>query len=261
MTNRIDTRLAAARVARRPALAPFITVGYPSVEASIETAKAVLDAGADVIELGVPFSDPLAEGPTIQRTSFQALQQGVSYRTCLDALRKVRAHNRDAGLILMGYYNPLLSYGLENAVRDATSAGADGFIVPDLPTEEAGQFQKVCDAHGMYLIPLLALTSTDERIAAACKPAKGFIYCVSVTGVTGARAMVSARVADLVKRIKKHTSLPVIVGFGVSSREHVQEIAKFADGAAVGSALLDAVGKAAPGKAAETAREFVRGLR
>ncbi len=172
MTNRIDTRLKAARDARRFALAPFVTIGFPSVDTSIDIANAVRDVGADMLELGVPFSDPLAEGPTIQKTSFHALQQGVNYKICLDAVRKVRKHNRDAALVLMGYYNPLLSYGLEKAVRDAASAGADGFIVPDLPTAEAGPFQKICDAHRMYLIPLLALTSTDERIEHACKSAE-----------------------------------------------------------------------------------------
>ena len=202
MTNRIDTRLAKAAAEGRPALAPFLTVGFPDVETSTRIAGALLDAGADVLELGVPFSDPLAEGPTIQRSSLHALRQGVTFDTCLKAVADVRLHDDDGGLLLMGYYNPLLRYGLADAAGAASDAGCDGFIVPDLPAEECGPFAQQCRRRGLHLIPLLAPTSTEERIALACEQAGGFIYCVSVAGVTGARADVHGGVRGLVERIR-----------------------------------------------------------
>ncbi|MBM3945226.1 MAG: tryptophan synthase subunit alpha, partial [SAR202 cluster bacterium] len=246
---------------KRTALAPFVTVGFPDVETSVALAKTVIDAGADALELGVPFSDPLADGPTIQKTSAVALEQGVSVQTCLDVVRRLRADGVQSPLVLMGYYNPFLKYGLERFVRDAADAGVDGFIIPDLSSEESGPFLKLCEARGMHLIPLLAPTSTDERIEKACKAAKGFIYCVSVTGVTGARTQLSSGVKDLVSRVKRYTKLPVLVGFGVSRPEHVKAIGEYADGAVVASALLDAVGKAPKGQATAVAREFVAALR
>ena len=260
MANRIDQALAEARASGKTALAPFVTVGFPDVEKSEAIAAAIVDAGADLIELGIPFSDPLAEGVTIQKTSFQALQQGVNVHTCLDVVRRLRERVVEAPLIFMGYFNPYLHYGLTEFVRDAARAGVDGLIVPDLPTEEAGPFQEMCDDNNLYLIPLLAPTSTDERIAQACKRANGFIYCVSLTGITGARADLSVGLAELVGRIRRHTDLPILVGFGVSTRDHVEAIGQFADGALMGSALLDAVDKAPSDRAAQTAGEFVKGL-
>ncbi len=259
MTNRIDTRLAKAAAAGRPALAPFLTIGFPDVETSTRIAAALLDAGADVLELGVPFSDPLAEGPTIQRSSLHALRQGVTFDVCLQAARDVRRHDDDGGLLLMGYYNPLLKYGLSNATDAAADAGCDGFIVPDLPAEECAPFADQCRRRGLHLIPLLAPTSTEERISLACEQAGGFIYCVSVTGVTGARADVHGGVRGLVKRIRRHTDLPILVGFGISKPEHVSEVAQFADGAVVGSAVIEAIEGATGDQAAATAR-FAAGL-
>ena len=261
MGNRIDSTLADVKAKGRTALVPFVTVGFPDVETSVALAKAIVEAGGDMLELGVPFSDPLADGPTIQMTSGKALALGVNVKTCLDMVRLLRADGVRAPLILMGYYNPFMKYGVERFVRDAASAGADGMIVPDLPPEESGPFRELCERHGMYLVPLLAPTSTDERIAQACKGAKGFIYCVSVTGVTGARAKLSAGVQDLVARIHRYTDLPVLVGFGVSRREHVDAIGQYAQGAVVASALLDAVAKAPKERAAAVAREFVTSLR
>ena len=261
MANRIDTALAAARSAGRPALAPFVTVGYPTVEASIDVTEAVVGAGADLVELGVPFSDPLADGLTVQKASHQALQNGVTVRACLDAVGVLRERGIQAPLILMGYYNPFLRYGVERLVRDSVEAGVDGFIVPDLPPEEGEAFRRFCDGGGIYVIPLLAPTSTDERIARACKGSGGFIYSVSLTGVTGARSRLQTGVSALVERIRRHTKLPVLVGFGVSKREDVETLSEFADGVLVGSALLDAVGRAPSDKVAEAAYRFVAGLR
>ena len=261
MPNRIDVTLSRLRSAGEQALAPFVTVGFPDVPTSEALAQAALEAGADMLELGVPFSDPLAEGPTIQMTSYRALQNGVTLHTVLEVATRLRASQPGAPLILMGYYNPFLQFGLGEFAQRARDAGVDGVIVPDLPTEESGGFKAMCEGHGVYLIPLLAPTSSDLRIAAACKGARGFIYCVSLTGVTGAQRSMSPDLAQVVGRIRQHSDLPVLVGFGVSQRQHIEEIGGFADGAIVGSALLDAVDRAPLDKAAETARDFVRALK
>ena len=260
MVNRIDTSLREARRASRIALAPFLTIGYPDIPTSEALVEAVVGAGADMLELGVPFSDPLAEGPTVQKTSFTALQNDVSLSTSIQVLTRLRRRGVEAPLIFMGYYNPILSYGVESFVADASVAGLDGVIVADLPTEEAGDLKRLCERSGIYLIPLLAPTSTDRRIAHACEDANGFIYCVGVTGVTGARSDLAADLPDLVQRIRRHTDLPILIGFGISTREHVETVGGFADGVAVGSALLNAIGRAPEGEAVPTAADFIRGL-
>ena len=242
-------------------ISPFITIGFPDVPTSVEVAAALLSSGADMLELGIPFSDPLADGTTVQKTSYRALREGVTVGTGLDVVRQLRGRGIDAPLVLMGYFNPFLSYGQEALVQDAAEAGVDGLIVPDLPHEEADPLRQLCESSGLYLIPLLAPTSTDQRIALACKRAGGFIYCVSVTGVTGARAGLSEGLEGMVARIRRHTDLPVLVGFGVSSKRHVETIRRFADGVVVASALLDAVGSAPDKEAARVAGEFVRALR
>ncbi len=244
-----------------PVLSLFLTVGFPDVATSTQIAKAVVDEGADFLELGVPFSDPLAEGPTIQKTSHHALEHGVTVSTCLDVTHTLRSLGTEAPLVSMGYYNPYLRYGLERFVRDAADAGVDGLIVPDLPHEEDATLRELCDARNVHLIPLLAPTSTDQRIAAVCEHARGFIYCVSVTGVTGAREQLRGGVEELVSRIRRHTALPVMVGFGVKTREHVESIGAFATGALIGSALMDAVDRAPEGRAVDAARDFVASVR
>ena len=260
MTNRIDDTFRSLRAAGRPALAPYVTLGFPDLETCRAVIRAVAESGADLMELGVPFSDPLADGPTIQKASFRALQQGVTTAVSLEMVRDLRASGVELPLIFMGYYNPFLRYGLEELARDAAAAGVDGFIVPDLPTEESRRFKALCEKQGLYLVPLLAPTSTDERIRQACRDARGFVYCVSVTGVTSARSELAEGISELVGRIKRHTDLPVLVGFGVSNRGHVEEIGRYADGAAVGSALVDAIDRAPEGGAPEAARRFVERL-
>ena len=261
MANRIDTVLDRLRESGRTALVPYITVGFPDIPTSEDLAKTILESGANMLELGVPFSDPLADGPTIQMTSYRALQNGVTVRECLDVVRRLRASGVESPLIFMGYYNPYLRYGPERFLDDAAAAGLDGMIVPDLPTEESEQFGEMCASRGIHLIPLLAPTSSDERIEDACKAAGGFIYCVSLTGVTSARSTLSRATSGLVERIRQHTELPILVGFGVSRPEHLVEIGTYAEGAVVGSALLDAVDNAPPDGKVDAARDFIHALR
>ena len=261
MTNRIDTTLATLRAEGKDALAPFVTVGYPDTATSEDMAVAILEAGADMLELGIPFSDPLADGPTVQMTSFKALENGTTLTSGLDSLRRLRARGVSAPLIFMGYLNPYINYGMERFADEASEAGMDGIIIPDLPPEEAPPYQEILEKRGIHLIPLLAPTSTDSRIEQACKQASGFIYCVSVTGVTGARSELSGGVEGLARRIREYTDLPILVGFGVSRHEHVVNISRFADGAVVASAMLDNVSKVPVEDAAETAAQFIRELR
>ena len=261
MANRIDTVLGRLRESGQTALAPYVTIGFPDVPTSEELVRTILDSGGDMMELGVPFSDPLADGPTIQMTTYRALQNRVTVRECLAVVRRLRASGVEAPLVFLGYYNPYFRYGTENFLDDAADAGVDGMIVPDLPTEEAAPFGEMCASRGIHLIPMLAPTSSDERIEDACKAAGGFIYCVSLTGVTSARRTLSRATAGLVERIRQHTDLPILVGFGVSRAEHLVEIGTYAEGAAVGSALLDAVHNAPPDGKVEAARDFIRTLR
>ena len=261
MTNRIDATMAALRAEGKAALVPFVTVGYPDMPTSEAMAVAILESGADMLELGIPFSDPLADGPTIQMTSFRALENGATLQGALESLRALRANGITSPLIFMGYLNPFLSYGMEEFAKEASDAGMDGIIIPDLPPEEAPPYQTILQSHGIHLIPLLAPTSTEARIEQACKQAKGFIYCVSVTGVTGARSELSGGVEGLARRIREHSDLPILVGFGVSRQEHVENIARFADGAVVASAMLDSVSRVPTEDAAAEAARFVRQLR
>ena len=261
MLNRIDKTLNLINAEKKFALAPFITIGYPDIDTSVQMSLAALNAGGDMLELGVPFSDPLADGKTIQMTSSQALQNGVTIKTCLKTVERLRKEIGEAPLILMGYMNPFLKYGLNKFVADAVSVGVDGLIIPDLPTEEASEFNALCHTQNLHLIPLLAPTSTDSRIRLACKGASGFIYCVSLTGVTGARNEVSSGLEDLIKRIRHYSDLPVLVGFGISTKAHVSKISKFANGAVFASAMLDQVSKEPKENAVEVVSGFVNNLR
>jgi tryptophan synthase alpha chain len=259
--DRIALAFERARQERRPALILYLTVGYPTVKATLDLVPALLAAGADAIELGVPFSDPMADGPVIQEAGFHALRQGVTPRQCLDVAAELRRRGVQAPLLLMGYYNPILAHGLDAWADAAHSAGVDGAIVPDLPPDEAGPLRRALASKSMHLVPLLAPTSTDARIARACTEASGFIYCVSLTGVTGARAELPSGISDLVARVKRQTTLPVVVGFGISTREHVRVVGQSADGAVVGSALVRTIGGAKPGHEVESAVALVAELR
>lgn len=246
MNGRIEETFARTKSEGRTAFVAFVTVGYPEIDSTPGLVKALIAGGADVIELGVPFSDPLGEGPTIQGSTFRALENGATAETCLEVCRSLRADGVTAPLILMGYYNPMLAYGIERFAKDAADAGADGIISMDLPPEESGELHAACEAHGLRLIYLLAPTSTDARIEAVAERASGFVYCVSVTGVTGARDSLSQDVGAFVQRVRKQIPLPLAVGFGISQPEHFQAVGRIADAAAIGSAIIDVIAKSEP---------------
>lgn len=254
--GRIEAAFARLKAEQRTGFVAFLTVGYPDVESTLRFVPALIEGGADIIELGMPFSDPLAEGPTIQRSSYHALQQGVTPTACLEVVAKLRSTGIHAPLLLMGYYNPLLTYGLERFARDAASSGADGLIVVDLPAEESEPMRDACLASGLRLVYLLAPTSTDERIELATRLASGFIYCVSVTGVTGAREELAPQLEPFVKRVRAHTDLPIAVGFGISQRKHFQAVGRIAEAAVIGSAIIDEIDKAGPSEQAARLREY-----
>ena len=225
---------------KEKALIAYITAGDPDIATNGQLLKCLVESGADMIELGVPFSDPMADGPTILEASQRALAHPFSIAAILDLIREFRRYS-DVPLILFGYYNPLLQYGLEKLARDASQAGADGFLVVDLPPEEATELKKAADSHQLDTIFLLAPTSTDERIKKVAAMASGFVYYVSITGVTGARESLAEMMDESVGKIRKFTDLPVGIGFGVSSPGHVREICGFADAVIVGSAIIKQV--------------------
>jgi len=250
--------MARLRAEGRLGLIAYLTVGYPDVESTLRLVPALAAGGAAMVELGVPFSDPLADGATIQRASHRALAQGVTVNVCLDVVSRLRRGGLTIPLVLMGYYNPILAYGVEEFVRDAADAGADGLIVVDLPPEEALPVQSACAGRGMNLIYLLAPTSSDERIALVAGRASGFVYCVSLAGVTGARRDLSPGLGEFLARVRRHTSLPLAVGFGISQVEHVQAVARLgAQAAVIGSAIIDLIDRTPPGERAEKVRAYL----
>ena len=260
VSNRIQSKFAQIKADRRTGLVLFVTAGFPDMQTTEELIPALVEAGADAVEIGVPFSDPLADGATIQASSFHALGQGVTLRDCIDLVSRLRMKIPDTPLILMGYYNPIYSFGLENFCEAAADAQLDGIIVADLPTEESKPLRKRCKEVGLDLIPLLAPTSSESRIAEACMDASGFIYCVSVAGVTGARQTIPSRINDLVADVRKHTQLPIAIGFGVSNREQLKALGKMADAVIVGSALVRTIQDAGNGSIVTDAVRFVRGI-
>jgi tryptophan synthase alpha chain len=219
------------------ALIPYVTVGYPSIEATLKVVPLLAQNGADIVELGIPFSDPLADGVTIQKSSFHALQSGVTPQLCLEVAKKLR-EKVDIPLVFMTYFNPVFSYGLENFCAASAGSGISGLIIPDLPPEEGSELEAITKKRGLDLIYLLAPTSTEARIKLAAKRSGGFIYVVSVTGVTGARDRLPADLAAFVARVRKLATQPLCVGFGISTRQQASQIARIADGVIVGSRLI-----------------------
>ncbi len=252
----IAAMFAAARAQQRAAFLPYYPVGYPTYAQSLDSIEAMAAAGVDGFEIGIPFSDPLADGPTIQAATQVALENGITVRRCLDAVRDLRGRGVHQPMLLMGYLNPLLSYGLDAFTRDARAAGADGLIVPDLPPEEAGALAAACQREGLALVFFLAPTSSDDRIALVGGQARGFIYVVSVTGVTGARAGLPPDLEDLIARIRALTSQPLVLGFGISQPEQARSMNGLVDGFIVGSALVRA-----GASGAEAVRDLAQRLR
>lgn len=243
---------------RAAALMPYYTLGYPDRATSLDVITAIA-ADSDLLELGVPFSDPLADGPTIQHSTQVALEQGTTLDGCLEMVRELRRRGVHTPVLLFGYYNPFLAFGLEGLARAARAAGAQGFIVPDLPPEEAAEMEAAAAGEGLAYVHFLAPTSNDHRIDAVTARARGFIYLVSVTGVTGARQTIDTDLAEFVGRVRRRTSAPLAVGFGISTPEQAASIGNMADGVIVGSALINAVDRAESDKPAAAAA-FVRSL-
>ncbi|MBX6341234.1 MAG: tryptophan synthase subunit alpha, partial [Thermomicrobiaceae bacterium] len=215
-TSRIAETLARYRAQGRTAIVPYLTVGYPDLDTVQRVAPALVEGGAAMIELGIPFSDPLADGATIQQASHRALQNGVTVARCFETARELRHEGVDVPLIFMGYFNPILRFGVERFAARCAEVGVDGLIVPDLPPDESDEVLEACRRYGRDLIFMVAPTSTDDLIAAVTRRASGFIYCVSLTGVTGARESLSAGLGDFIRRVRRRTDLPLAIGFGIS---------------------------------------------
>ena len=260
MTNPIEDAFRRAANHGRTAIVPFVTVGHPLRDSTPDVVESLSEAGADAIELGMPFSDPLAEGPVIQKSSFRALQNGITPEACFQNASEIRRRGVTTPLIFMGYYNPMYQIGLDEFCSRTKDAGVDGIIAADLPAAEAGPLLDACAKADISLVPLLALTSTEETINQACKQASGFVYCISLLGVTGARVAMSQRVETLVQRVRTYTELPIAVGFGISNAEHVSEVGRFADGAVIGSALINLMQDNPHEDAPQTAATFLRSL-
>ena len=221
----------------RKALIAYVTVGYPSVETTLEVVPLLADCGCDIIELGIPFSDPLADGATIQKASFGALKNGVTPKTCLEIATRLNKQLK-VPLVFMTYYNPVFSYGLEEFSNACAKAGVSGLIVPDLPLEESSALEEATRRHNLDLIYLLAPTSTDGRIKEVAKKASGFIYLVSLAGVTGARSQLPVELEDFVKRVRKAATHPLCIGFGISTAEQAVRVARVGDGVIIGSRIV-----------------------
>jgi tryptophan synthase alpha chain len=241
VTTRLDTRFAELKKEGRSALVTFVMCGDPDLDTSLAIVKALPKAGADIIELGMPFTDPMADGPAIQAAGLRALKAGATLKKTLDVVRAFRKDESATPIVLMGYYNPIYIYGVEKFLVDAKAAGVDGLIVVDLPPEEDDELCLPALKAGLNFIRLATPTTDDKRLPAVLANTSGFVYYVSITGITGAASADAKAVGDAVARIKRHTTLPVCVGFGIRTPDAAQKIAEQSDGAVVGSALIDAL--------------------
>ncbi len=256
-----------ARDEGRGALIPYFMCGYPSAERSVEIILAAAQGGADIIELGMPFSDPLADGATIQHAGHVALERGMTIRGCMEVAHQVSAKT-STPLLLMGYYNPVMAYGLARFCADAKANGVNGLIIPDLPMEEATPLLNEAQKNGLALIFLIPPTTPDDRIAKIAELTAseqgGFIYCVSLSGVTGSRTSLPSHLQSFITRVKGYTkekAIPIAVGFGLSTPDHIAEVTSYADGAAVGSALVHLIDQHQDGTEAEAVRQYIQSLR
>jgi tryptophan synthase alpha chain len=261
--NRIDTCFEHLRDANRKALVPFVTAGDPSIEALAPVLHALVRAGADLLEVGVPFSDPMADGPVIQRSSERALARGVTSRSVFDAVRAFRADDADTPVVLMGYLNPLEARGAAAYAREAAAAGVDGLLLVDLPPEEADENRAILAAEGIHLIPLVAPTTSPERLAIAGREARGYVYYVSFAGVTGAHDRLQAD--DAIRHcnvVRAASAVPVLIGFGIRDAASAMSVAGAADGVVIGSALVETLAQARdPDDAARRAEAFLAPIR
>jgi len=245
---------------RKPSLIAYLTCGDPDLATTREIALAALEAGAEVIELGVPFSDPVADGPVIQRASERALKRGVTLAKVLGLAQELRRAKPRAGLIVFSYFNPVLQMGLERFAKAAAAAGVDGALITDLTVEEADEYLRAMRKRKLATVFLAAPTSTDARLKRIATASSGFVYAVSRTGVTGARRQLSADARALVRRLRQFSKLPIAVGFGISTAEQFAEVGRFADAGVVGSALVELIERSPRGEAAKAAGEFVSRL-
>jgi len=266
MTARLDARFARCRAENRAALVTYVMAGDPDPDTSLAVLRALPQAGADIVEFGLPFTDPMADGPAIQAAALRALKAGQTTARTLDLVRRFRAEDAETPVILMGYFNPIYVYGVERFLAEAKDAGVDGLIVVDLPPEEDAELCLPALRAALAFIRLATPTTDDRRLPAVLANTAGFVYYVSITGITGAATPDFGRVSAAVERIKRHTPLPVVVGFGVKAPEHAAAVAQGADGVVVGSALIDAMratldagGQATP-QTVEAVAALVRGL-
>ncbi len=243
----------------KPGLVAYVTCGDPNLAATREIILAACRAGADVIELGVPFSDPVADGPVIQRASERALRNGTSLEDVLGLAREIRTES-SVGLIVFSYLNPVLRFGLERFCAEAAKAGVDGALITDLTVEEAADYRRLMAAHNLDTVFLAAPTSPDKRLKAIAEACRGFVYAVSRTGITGAQKELAADAKDLVKRVRKFTKLPVAVGFGISNAEQFAQVGEFADAVVVGSAIVQAIERN-PGREAQAVADLIKSMK
>jgi tryptophan synthase alpha chain len=258
--NRISSAFEKARSEDRAALIPFLTVGYPNIDASKELMLAIAAGGADLIEIGIPFSDPLADGATVQRTSQVALDKGASLASGFELAEYARANGVEIPIVFMGYVNPFFQYGIEKLAADARRIGVDGFIIPDLPIEESDDFRVPLAEVGVDLIYMVAPTSTERRIAEVAERASGFVYCVSLTGVTGARSSLAENLGPYIAKVRAQVEAPLAIGFGISTPDHVQQAAAIGDGVVVASALINYLDTLPLDEQPAAATRFVREL-
>jgi tryptophan synthase alpha chain len=249
------------RFEHKPGLVIYLTVGDPTLAATKAIALAAIDAGADVLELGVPFSDPLADGPVIQRAMERSLAAGTSLAQVIALAGEIRAARPHAGLILFSYINPILRYGLERFAADAATAGLDGVLATDMIVEEAGEYLEALHRHHLAPVFLAAPTSPDDRLEAIAAHTEGFIYAISRTGITGKQQTMTSDAEALVTRLRRWSKLPIAVGFGISNAQHVAQVGSYADAAVIGSAIVDLIEHSAPNSAPDAVARFIKGLR
>ncbi|KAJ3272310.1 tryptophan synthetase [Terramyces sp. JEL0728] len=259
MAERLRDAFAIAKHNKRPAFVTYVTAGYPEKQTTVDVLLALQEGGSDIIELGIPFSDPIADGPTIQDSSFVALQNNIDIPTCLGYVKEARKRGLFVPVVFMGYYNPFLMYGETRLMRDCVEAGVDGFIVVDLPPEEAVKFRDLTNEYGLSYIPLITPTTGEQRIQRLVNIASSFIYVVSISGVTGARSNVSSSLPELVQKIKKYTNIPLAVGFGVATNDHFKTVASHAEGVVIGSKIITTI-KENKGNEAQKVKEFCQSI-